>query len=72
MCMYVCLSADEPILSFQRSAFYHLREERKLLKYQDSSQPNNFRLAIDLLFHEVSEDILLNLPFHLVVECFYS
>jgi len=55
MVMVVMVSIDEPILSFQRNAFYHLRDERRLLKHQDPASPNNYCLAIDLLYHEVKD-----------------
>ncbi len=49
------MSSDEPILSFQRNAFFSLKEERKLLKKQDPKDTQNHRKSIDLLYHEVRE-----------------
>ena len=46
-------SVDEPILSFQRNAFLTLKDERNLLKKQDPSDPKSYRMAINLLYHEV-------------------
>ena len=43
---------DEPILSFQRNAFYPLKEERKLL-----DPKRNAGKAIDLLYHEVGSSL---------------
>lgn len=42
------LLTDEPILSFQRNAFFLLKHERKLLDPKTDHQN-----AIDLLFNEV-------------------
>ena len=42
-------SPDEPILSFQRNAFFSLKDERKLL-----DPKLNAAKGVDLLFHEVS------------------
>ena len=49
VCAHTHKHTDEPILSFQRDAFFLLKEERKLL---DPKTDN--RKAIDLLFNEVS------------------
>lgn len=62
--VYLSLSVvDEPILSFQRNTFLSLKEERKLLKKQDSGDPINYRTAIDLLYHEVCFAISVSLWF---------
>ena len=52
-CIPTLFPVDEPILSFQRNAFLPLKEERNLLKKQDSNDPKNYRKAINLLYHEV-------------------
>lgn len=45
--MFIIYFVDEPILSFQRNAFFSLKEERKLL-----DPKLNAAKTIDLLYHE--------------------